>query len=390
MTKPFSPAELLAHLRALTRRQGEVVFETLRAGDLELNLELVADLACNAKSIPTLSYKEFSICRILLANPGQVVSKDLLIAKVWGVESSAEDNNVEAYISFLRKKFAFLGSEARIETLRKAGYRFMSVASTRRTAEPWKPPCCGGCASSSSPSTSATVAVVLAVVSPPSASSTTSRARTACIPPLMPLSTTQATQPKMPPVDEVLRAAEARNGGSAFGNDPSRDRRQAGRRRVRHPRGGVALEDDGGMAVVPSLHGLHRQRRPVRRRLRRPSEGRGAGIPRRVRALLLETTSAAPRSWPSPTPAPCPPGGRSPSRWRPSAWALWPCSWSSACSSPAGRWVRWRGRRQQQRFRRGCVSRAQDPAHGHPGEPVHPPVARGQHGGAADAVGGEL
>ena len=54
-----------------------------------------------------------------------MVSKDLLIAKVWGVESSAEDNNVEAYISFLRKKFAFLGSEARIETLRKAGYRFM-------------------------------------------------------------------------------------------------------------------------------------------------------------------------------------------------------------------------------------------------------------------------
>ena len=123
MTKPFSPAELLAHLRALTRRQGEVVFETLRAGGLELNLESY-DLACNAKSIH-LSYKEFSICRILLSNPGQVVSKDLLIAKVWGVESSAEDNNVEAYISFLRKKFAFLGSEARIETLRKAGYRFM-------------------------------------------------------------------------------------------------------------------------------------------------------------------------------------------------------------------------------------------------------------------------
>ena len=121
MTKPFSPAELLAHLRALTRRQGEVLFEVLRAGDLELNLESY-DLACGAKSIH-LSYKEFSICRILMANPGQVVSKDQLIAKVWGVESSAEDNNVEAYISFLRKKFTFLGSGARIETLRKAGYR---------------------------------------------------------------------------------------------------------------------------------------------------------------------------------------------------------------------------------------------------------------------------
>ena len=119
MTKPFSPAELLAHLRALTRRQGEVLFEVLRAGDLELNLESY-DLACGAKSIH-LSYKEFSICRILMANPGQVVSKDQLIAKVWGVESSAEDNNVEAYISFLRKKYTFLGSGARIETLRNAG-----------------------------------------------------------------------------------------------------------------------------------------------------------------------------------------------------------------------------------------------------------------------------
>lgn len=127
MTKPFSPAELLAHLRALTRRQGEVVFETLAAGDLSLNLESF-DLSCGAKSIH-LSFKEFSLARVLLANPGQVVSKDLLIEKVWGVESSAEDNNVEAYVSFLRKKLAFLGSTTHIETLRKAGYRFVADAS---------------------------------------------------------------------------------------------------------------------------------------------------------------------------------------------------------------------------------------------------------------------
>ncbi len=121
MTKPFSPAELLAHLRALTRRQGEVVFETLAAGDLSLNLESF-DLSCGAKSIH-LSFKEFSLARVLMANPGQVASKDLLIEKVWGIESSAEDNNVEAYVSFLRKKLAFLGSTSRIETLRRAGYR---------------------------------------------------------------------------------------------------------------------------------------------------------------------------------------------------------------------------------------------------------------------------
>ena len=121
MTKPFSPAELLAHLRALTRRQGEVVFETVEFADIALNLESF-DLACKKKTIH-LGLKEFSICKILMLNPNQVISKETLISKVWGIESSAEDNNVETYISFLRKKLKFLGSSASIETLRKAGYR---------------------------------------------------------------------------------------------------------------------------------------------------------------------------------------------------------------------------------------------------------------------------
>ena len=124
MTKPFSPAEMLAHLRALTRRTGQVVFETLRVDDLELNLES-HDLSREGKSI-NLSFKEFSIMNILMANKGQIVSKETLISKVWGVESSAVDNNVEAYISFLRKKLKFLGSTAQIETLRKVGYRLVA------------------------------------------------------------------------------------------------------------------------------------------------------------------------------------------------------------------------------------------------------------------------
>lgn len=121
MTKPFSPAELLAHLRALTRRQGQVVFERIEAGDLSLNIES-RDLSCNDKSI-ALSFKEFELARILFSNPGQIVSKDTLISKVWGVESTAVDNNVEAYVSFLRKKIRFLGSGVSIDTIRKAGYR---------------------------------------------------------------------------------------------------------------------------------------------------------------------------------------------------------------------------------------------------------------------------
>ena len=123
MTKPFSPAELMAHLRALSRRQGEVQFESLQVGDLTLGLESY-ELTCGSKSI-NLSFKEFSICKILMSSPNTIVSKDTLIQKAWGVTSSAGDNNVEAYISFLRKKLKHLGSTCKIETVRRAGYRFV-------------------------------------------------------------------------------------------------------------------------------------------------------------------------------------------------------------------------------------------------------------------------
>lgn len=124
MTKPFAPAELLAHLRALTRRQGEVVFEVLKAGDLALNVES-GDLSCGDRSIH-LSHKEHLLARVLMANVNRAVPKETIIAKVWGVDSSADDNNVEAYISFLRKKIRFLNSESNIETLRKVGYRLVA------------------------------------------------------------------------------------------------------------------------------------------------------------------------------------------------------------------------------------------------------------------------
>jgi two-component system, OmpR family, response regulator len=121
MTKPFQPEELLARVRALTRRQGEVVVDLLKFDHLELTLD-TCDLACQDKSVH-LSYKEFEVMQMLMTNPGQTISKEQLISRVWGVESAAEDNNVEAYISFLRKKLAFLNSNVEIVTLRKIGYR---------------------------------------------------------------------------------------------------------------------------------------------------------------------------------------------------------------------------------------------------------------------------
>lgn len=86
MTKPFSPAELMAHLRALTRRQGDVVFEKLAAGDLTLDLESY-ELSCAGRSIK-LSYKEFTIARIFMSNLGVTLSKETLIAKAWGGAST--------------------------------------------------------------------------------------------------------------------------------------------------------------------------------------------------------------------------------------------------------------------------------------------------------------
>nr|WP_314463217.1 response regulator transcription factor [uncultured Clostridium sp.] len=121
MTKPFIPEELLARIRALSRRQGEVIVEEMTFGDLRLNLS-TNDLCCGTKSIH-LGYKEFEVLRILMSNLGKIISKDTLINRVWGSDSDAEDNNVEAYISFLRKKFNFLGSKTEITTIRKVGYR---------------------------------------------------------------------------------------------------------------------------------------------------------------------------------------------------------------------------------------------------------------------------
>ena len=121
MTKPFSPDELLARIRALTRRQGEVVLDEVTFGDLKLNLSN-CDLSCGAKSVH-LNFKEFEIMKILMQNPGAVTTKDDLIVKVWGYDSNAVDNNVEVYISFLRKKIEFVSSSAQIVSLRKIGYR---------------------------------------------------------------------------------------------------------------------------------------------------------------------------------------------------------------------------------------------------------------------------
>jgi len=127
VTKPFIPDELLARIRAISRRKGEVILAELYFHDLTLNLSNY-ELQKGYKSI-RLGYKEFEILKILMSNPNHIVTKEQLIVKVWGAESGAEDNNVEAYISFLRKKFHFLASTVNISTIRKVGYKLEACSS---------------------------------------------------------------------------------------------------------------------------------------------------------------------------------------------------------------------------------------------------------------------
>ncbi|MDU4933976.1 MAG: response regulator transcription factor [Peptostreptococcaceae bacterium] len=122
LSKPFSSEELLARLRALTRRKGEVINDNiLDFGDIRLNLSTY-DLECKNNSI-TLTLKEFDILHYFMQRPKSIVSKDDLITKLWGFDSEADHNNIEVYISFLRKKLTHIDSSVKISTIRRVGYK---------------------------------------------------------------------------------------------------------------------------------------------------------------------------------------------------------------------------------------------------------------------------
>lgn len=121
LAKPFATEELLARIRALSRRKGEILPDsTLKFGDIELNPTSLK-LSKDSKEIK-LILKESELMELLMLRKNAVTSKELIIEKLWGFDSDAEHNNVEVYISFLRKKLAFLNSEVSINTVRGVGY----------------------------------------------------------------------------------------------------------------------------------------------------------------------------------------------------------------------------------------------------------------------------
>ncbi|MFR4987382.1 MAG: response regulator transcription factor [Lachnospirales bacterium] len=120
LTKPFETDELLARVRAMLRRKGEIIEEEIKFEDISLNNNNYT-LYCGNNEIP-LSLKEFNIMKILISNNKNTIKKEFLIEKVWGFDKDTEYNNLEVYISFLRKKLNLLGSKVEIKTARGIGY----------------------------------------------------------------------------------------------------------------------------------------------------------------------------------------------------------------------------------------------------------------------------
>ena len=122
LPKPFQMEELVACLRAITRRGDGAPVMALSYGGVSLT-EREAKLSCEStgKSVK-LGAKEYQLMELFLRNPGQILPKETLIERVWGFESDAEYNNLEVYVSFLRKKVAFVGAQVKIKASRGLGY----------------------------------------------------------------------------------------------------------------------------------------------------------------------------------------------------------------------------------------------------------------------------
>lgn len=122
LTKPFMTKELLARIRALLRRYAGISDNKLEFGDLSLNIESCVLTCSKSGQSVRLKEKEFKIMQYLLANKERILEREKLAVKIWDYDSNAEYNNVEVYISFTRKKLAFIESDVEIKSVRGIGY----------------------------------------------------------------------------------------------------------------------------------------------------------------------------------------------------------------------------------------------------------------------------
>ena len=125
LTKPFQIKELVARVNAISRRSGTVVVDDLVFGDITLdskNNEIKTD-----KANVRLSAKEYQLLEYFIKNKDQIITREQIAEKLWGLESDTEYNNVEVYISFLRKKIKFINSKVNIKSMRNVGYKIEEI-----------------------------------------------------------------------------------------------------------------------------------------------------------------------------------------------------------------------------------------------------------------------
>lgn len=120
LAKPFKTAELAARIRALMRRPKSTSDTELKHGDLTLN---TTNMTLNGEQ---LTAKEAAVMTELIKSPEKLVTKDFLLAKIWGEEGIGEDNYVESYMSRIRKLLKSLNCKTKITTIRGLGYKLTS------------------------------------------------------------------------------------------------------------------------------------------------------------------------------------------------------------------------------------------------------------------------
>ena len=122
LTKPFMTRELLARLRALGRRTMNTIDGNLSFGDITLDVNTLTLSCLTSGQSVRLGEKEYRILEYLISNSGKILTREQLAVKIWGFESEAEYNNVEVYMSFTRKKLAFVEAKTEIKAVRGVGY----------------------------------------------------------------------------------------------------------------------------------------------------------------------------------------------------------------------------------------------------------------------------
>ena len=122
LTKPFEIKELIMRILALSRRKGEVQGNVLNCGNLNLYLRTCTMTNSETQQSVQLAGKEFQLMEYFLNNQNQIISREQIIERIWGFNSNSEYNNVEVYVSFLRKKISFIHANMRIRAVRGIGY----------------------------------------------------------------------------------------------------------------------------------------------------------------------------------------------------------------------------------------------------------------------------